>query len=604
MVVIPVVGGTTYYFQVGGWSNYGTLGSTFNLGPPLPVPPNDDFAAAAVVPALPYADTHNTIRATNEVGEPSLCGGIYNSVWYAYTATSDGFVRASTRTPFLGTVAVYTGPDLASLAPGGCRDWHYEDSSAVGLTVAVTAGTTYYFQVGGSALADYYGLGYAGTLDFQLTQGHSPNDDFADAAIVTALPYTDTEYTPGATFEVDEPSSCTEPSGSKSVWYAYTPSQDGLLAADTWGGGGNRGLAVYTGSSLDSLTNIACSDQASKVIFPVTAGTAYYFQIDGYHVSNPALYFHLDVAPPRPVNDDFADMLIVPAVPYLDVQNTTAATDEIGEPSECGRVSGAVWYAYTATTDGHLQARTGASVDVSGAGVVVYTGANLASLSLLACAERVAVHASTTYYFQVSRGWRDRGEVTFVLEDDPDYDGDGVDDAVDNCPGVSNWDQYDVDRDEIGDACDDADIELHLRTAWLMRRPKGLSAMARGELALVSVAGDPIANTAYLGLRVEVSDAGAASVAYSFEPGECTTSRSVIRCRATDDRAWVELTPDPQTAGRFVFVIKMKEAAAGAASFTGPVSLQISPALWSPLVAARVGEASICNVSALGIRCR
>ena len=35
-----------------------------------------------------------------------------------------------------------------------------------------------------------------------------------------------------------------------------------------------------------------------------------------------------------------------------------------------------------------------------------------------------------------------------------DPDGDGVDDEVDNCPGVSNPDQLDYDNDLIGDLCD------------------------------------------------------------------------------------------------------------------------------------------------------
>ena len=37
---------------------------------------------------------------------------------------------------------------------------------------------------------------------------------------------------------------------------------------------------------------------------------------------------------------------------------------------------------------------------------------------------------------------------------DPDDDGDGVDDPVDNCPLVYNPSQVDIDEDEIGDACD------------------------------------------------------------------------------------------------------------------------------------------------------
>jgi hypothetical protein len=35
-----------------------------------------------------------------------------------------------------------------------------------------------------------------------------------------------------------------------------------------------------------------------------------------------------------------------------------------------------------------------------------------------------------------------------------DEDGDRVDDAIDNCPAITNFDQDDEDRDDVGDACD------------------------------------------------------------------------------------------------------------------------------------------------------
>jgi hypothetical protein len=35
-----------------------------------------------------------------------------------------------------------------------------------------------------------------------------------------------------------------------------------------------------------------------------------------------------------------------------------------------------------------------------------------------------------------------------------DADGDGVPEAVDNCPGVANASQLDADGDGFGDACD------------------------------------------------------------------------------------------------------------------------------------------------------
>src|SRR5690606_15481854 len=43
--------------------------------------------------------------------------------------------------------------------------------------------------------------------------------------------------------------------------------------------------------------------------------------------------------------------------------------------------------------------------------------------------------------------------------DPPDTDGDGIPDAADNCPSVSNPDQLDSDDDGTGDACEGADAD-------------------------------------------------------------------------------------------------------------------------------------------------
>ena len=37
----------------------------------------------------------------------------------------------------------------------------------------------------------------------------------------------------------------------------------------------------------------------------------------------------------------------------------------------------------------------------------------------------------------------------------PDSDGDGIDDAIDNCPAIPNPSQLDTDGDKIGNVCDD-----------------------------------------------------------------------------------------------------------------------------------------------------
>lgn len=53
-----------------------------------------------------------------------------------------------------------------------------------------------------------------------------------------------------------------------------------------------------------------------------------------------------------------------------------------------------------------------------------------------------------------------RGQVQALQLGSLDTDGDGIDDSIDNCPGVDNPDQADDDNDGIGNACDTAGVSV------------------------------------------------------------------------------------------------------------------------------------------------
>jgi Ca2+-binding RTX toxin-like protein len=127
------------------------------------------------------------------------------------------------------------------------------------------------------------------------------NDAFADAiAVNEPLPFTDLRDTSDATAEDGEPSAndfgCEFLAAS--VWYSFVPSTDAIVAADTVGSDFDTVLAVWEGSALDSLTHVACSDDArggrqSSVPFVAEAGVEYRIQVGGYLAETGSLAFRV-----------------------------------------------------------------------------------------------------------------------------------------------------------------------------------------------------------------------------------------------------------------------------------------------------------------------
>lgn len=106
------------------------------------------------------------------------------------------------------------------------------------------------------------------------------NDNFANATVIQAVPFSDEYAQALATPEPFEPT-CV---GNQSVWYAYTPSADHTVIADTYpgGNGGGTAIGVFTGGSrFRDLTQVYCSDyyEPAIAVVQVKAGSTYYFQV-------------------------------------------------------------------------------------------------------------------------------------------------------------------------------------------------------------------------------------------------------------------------------------------------------------------------------------
>lgn len=169
------------------------VGMLVGAAPPAQAspPPNDDFAAARVVQAIPFTDGIDVREAGMEEGEPSAScasSGFPSTtvtVWYLVTVPSGATVLIDTSYSDISTfVAAYRGTGFGDLVEVGCRRDGAFTHTHGRLTLVPDAGTTYAIQVGGS-LDPYRVLlhaesvldvriEYAGAIRGTVTDGNGP----------------------------------------------------------------------------------------------------------------------------------------------------------------------------------------------------------------------------------------------------------------------------------------------------------------------------------------------------------------------------------------------------------------------------------------------
>lgn len=276
-------GGVTYRIAVDGYAGAaGNIALKFQALPGGGGPTNDAFAHRIVLTGTNITTTGSNVNATAESGEPAHAGQpARKSVWWSWTAPSNSLAGISTAGSSFDTVlAVYTGSTLGTLVSVASSD------DADGLLTSrvsfpVTTGTTYQIAVDG-----YDGASGNITLNIQ-GQGAAPaNDNFANAFVLAGNTPTAVGFNVNATLEFAEPYHA-DNLPAHSVWWSWTAPTNGQMRFSTLGSDFDTVLAVYTGTSVMSLTGIASADDSdgaltSVVTFWANAGTTYRVVVDGY----------------------------------------------------------------------------------------------------------------------------------------------------------------------------------------------------------------------------------------------------------------------------------------------------------------------------------
>ncbi|SED07737.1 hypothetical protein SAMN04489727_6306 [Amycolatopsis tolypomycina] len=293
-------------------------------------PSNDDFGTATTVTALPFKATQDIGEATASSDDPTSCNSyIAWSVWYDYTAASDGFVRAlpsSTGTqPF---IAVYTGERGAlTQVPGACAAWNTGPAA----TFPVTAGQTYHVMV----FQQYSGAGQQATLDL-VTVPREPNDDFA-AATPATLPGTYSGDLTRSSAEPGEAAPTCDAGADHSVWYRYTPDRTRSISVEArsrW----SPSVTVYRGAGRDTLSEVDCVAAGSgnkRPVFTATAGQQYWIRVADDADGASWYEIRLTTAPALTPNAN-----VWPSTPSVfdDVSFSVNAGDRLGRPVVSGEL--------------------------------------------------------------------------------------------------------------------------------------------------------------------------------------------------------------------------------------------------------------------------
>jgi hypothetical protein len=261
----------------------------FTIAPPscVSAPINDNFANAVTVTATPFTYLEFNTCATKEPGEPNhVANSGGSSVWFNWTpSTNQTGVITTKGSNFDTLLAVYTGNNVSSLSCVASNDdiifGTYQQSY---VSFPAFAGVTYRIAVDGYNYNNGSGAAVGTVI---LNVNPAGNDDFANAFVLSGTSGTTNSYNIAASKEPFEPAHAGDV-GGHSIWYNWTAPQAGPADFNTAGSTFDTTLAVYTGTVVTNLTQIASNDDdvgglhTSRLSFYAIAGTTYRIAIDGF----------------------------------------------------------------------------------------------------------------------------------------------------------------------------------------------------------------------------------------------------------------------------------------------------------------------------------
>ncbi|MFA6961514.1 MAG: hypothetical protein WC205_12235 [Opitutaceae bacterium] len=264
-------------------------------------PVNDDISNATVLPSS------RSVKLLKETIEGSVDG----DVWYKWTAPTYGTVTMQFGGGFLtfpeaidaDTInaqhpTIVGASNLATYYVGGIFETTF--------TFPAVLGKTYYIHIDHSTNdPNFTGYNFGFILNEEL--GELP-DNFDSAVSITTAELTAEGTNSAATSETNEPLHA-HISNQKSVWFKWTAPQRSTVNIDTIGSSIDTVLAVYTGTNVSNLTEIAFNDDSSggfnkvtqsAIKFTADAGTLYYFAIASKADQGGRLTFNFTSSPRKP----------------------------------------------------------------------------------------------------------------------------------------------------------------------------------------------------------------------------------------------------------------------------------------------------------------